>query len=189
MSDAITATRAQIQIGSITVDGFMLPDGSYRMSQTQAAECVGKPEINARRFLSSKAIKRLLGEDYTPDSIPIENDSSTRGQARFNSIPLEVVAAYWIHQCFQGNKTALSLVVAITSEILERRFDFAFNIERTEEERNDRLAQRIGELETQISNLSEAYAEPEDLREQVSRLEDQIRQLGQEPWTISEDDK
>jgi hypothetical protein len=42
-----------LDIGDRVVAGFMLPDGSYRMSQTQAAECVGKTEINARsRFLN-----------------------------------------------------------------------------------------------------------------------------------------
>jgi hypothetical protein len=75
MSDSTKATRALVQIGSMTVDGFMLPDGSYRTSQTQAAECVGKPEINARRFLDSTAIKALPGEGYTPDTIEIEPDA------------------------------------------------------------------------------------------------------------------
>ena len=41
MSESVRAVRASVQIGSLTVDGFMLPDGSYRMSQTQAAECIG----------------------------------------------------------------------------------------------------------------------------------------------------
>jgi hypothetical protein len=41
MTESIKATRASVQIGAMEVDGFMLPDGSYRMSQTQAAECVG----------------------------------------------------------------------------------------------------------------------------------------------------
>ena len=73
MTESVRAVRASVQIGSLTVDGFMLPDGNYRMSQTQAAECVGKPEINARRFLDSKAIKALLGKGYTPDTIEIES--------------------------------------------------------------------------------------------------------------------
>lgn len=50
MSESIKATRATVAIGALTVDAFMLPDGSYRMSQTQAAEAVEKDEINARRF-------------------------------------------------------------------------------------------------------------------------------------------
>jgi len=42
MSESIKATRATVAIGNLTVDGYMLPDGSYRMSLTQAAETVGK---------------------------------------------------------------------------------------------------------------------------------------------------
>lgn len=59
MTASVRAIRASVQIGFLTVGGFMLPGGSYRMSQTRAAECVGKPEINARQFLDSKALKSL----------------------------------------------------------------------------------------------------------------------------------
>jgi hypothetical protein len=51
------ATRSTVTIGSLEVDGFMLPDGTYRMSQTQVAECIGDDPIYARRFLTSKALK------------------------------------------------------------------------------------------------------------------------------------
>ena len=61
MSESVRAVRASVQIGSLTVDEFMLPNGSYRMSQAQAAECVENPEINARRFWYSKTIKSLRG--------------------------------------------------------------------------------------------------------------------------------
>jgi len=85
MTESVKATRSSVRIGSLEVDGFMLPDGSYRMSQTQAAECIGKPEINARRFLDSKAIKALLGNSYTPDTVEIEASAEQlRGQSRFN---------------------------------------------------------------------------------------------------------
>jgi hypothetical protein len=67
MSDK--ATRQPINIGAIAVEGFMMPDGSYRMSQTSAAAAVGKDEINARRFLDSTGIKTLLGKGYTPDTL------------------------------------------------------------------------------------------------------------------------
>ena len=78
MSESIKATRATVAIGALIVDGFMLPDGSYRMSQTQAAETVGKDEINARRFLSSKSINAIRGEGYTPDSIEVESPSDEK---------------------------------------------------------------------------------------------------------------
>ncbi|MBW4441808.1 MAG: hypothetical protein KME10_11340 [Plectolyngbya sp. WJT66-NPBG17] len=77
MTDSARATRATVTIGNFTIDGFMLPDGSYRMSQTQAAQIIGKPKINARRFLEPKGIKALLGQGYTPGSIEIEPDTDS----------------------------------------------------------------------------------------------------------------
>jgi hypothetical protein len=81
MTQSIKATRTTVQLGGLTLDGFMLPDGTYRMSQTQMAETVAKPEINARRFLDSKAAKALLSKDYTPDTVEIESIGQTKGTA------------------------------------------------------------------------------------------------------------
>jgi hypothetical protein len=47
----------------------MLTDGSYRMSQTQAAECIDDDPVYARNFLIAKPFKSLRGGGYTPDSI------------------------------------------------------------------------------------------------------------------------
>ena len=86
MSDK--ATRAQIQIGPYSVEGFMLPDGSYVMSQTQAAELVGLTERNTRVFLRSKALKSLLGENYTPAISEIEADADQTPRDRESGIAL-----------------------------------------------------------------------------------------------------
>jgi len=51
MSESIKATRATVAIGDLIVDAFQLPDGSYRMSLSQAAECVGKPARGTFDFL------------------------------------------------------------------------------------------------------------------------------------------
>ena len=59
MSESIKATRATVAIGMLTVDAFMLPAGSYRMSQTQASEAVGLSRQNVSDFLCSNAIKTL----------------------------------------------------------------------------------------------------------------------------------
>lgn len=75
MTDSTKATRATVQIGNFEVDGFMLPDGSYRMSQTQAAGAIEEPPVYALRFLQSKDSKALLGEaytDYTPEPVEVE---------------------------------------------------------------------------------------------------------------------
>ena len=89
----------------------MLPDGSYRMSQTQAAECVGLKVQNVSDFLRSKAFKALAGEGYTSQISEIEpTGEQLRGQARINALPLAVVRKYWLWQAHRGNKQALALV-------------------------------------------------------------------------------
>jgi hypothetical protein len=190
MTESIKATRASVQIGALEVDGFMLPDGSYRMSQSQVAEAVDKPPVNALRFLESKALKSLLGEgytDYTPEQIEIEPEPSRRGQSRFNALPLEVATAYWVNQCFQGNKQALALVMALATETLERRFDTAFGVTRTEQERNERLQERIQQLETDLSNLGEAFAMDDQIRSERDNFERLLLQRGIDPWALPDE--
>jgi len=90
------AQRATVQIGPLSVDGFQMPDGSYRMSQTSAAGAVGIGRQNVSDFLHSKAIKALMDKGYTGQIFEIEVDSTEqrRGQTRINAVPLEVVVAY-----------------------------------------------------------------------------------------------
>lgn len=186
MSDK--AKRATVSIGSLEVEGFQMPDGSYRMSITSAAEAVGLSVRNASDFLRSKAIKRLLGEGYTPpkSEIEVESDEQIRGQARINALPLEAVNAYWHWQSHRGNKTALSLCMALSFETLGRRFDGVFGVSRSDEEYNQLLAERLQQQRI-IENLSEAYAEPDLLREENERLREQLRQAGIEPFQLPEE--
>ena len=191
MPQSQKAIRATITIGSLQVDGFMLPDGSYRMSQTQTAESVGKPSMNASRFLESRAIKTLLGEgytDHTPESVEIEPEPGRRGQSRFNALPLEIVTAYWVNQCSQGNKRAVALVMALATETLERRFDAAFGITRSEQERDDRLSQHIQQLTQQLDKLGEAYAVEDTVRQERDLFLKQLQELGADPWELPRDE-
>ncbi len=138
MSESSTATRATIQIGTrvgtLIVDGFMLPDGSYRMSLTQSSGAVGLGPQNASDFLSLKAVKSLLGQGYAVNNSQIElaPRSHTRGRRRFRSMSLEAVSAYWQWQASRGNRDALALCLALKSEPLICRFDTVFGVERSD---------------------------------------------------------
>jgi hypothetical protein len=112
VTESIRATRAAVQIGSITVDGFMLPDGSYRMSQTQAAECVGKPEINARRFLSSRFLE---GKPFA--LIDVETPCVMRGATRIRAVSFDQVVEYWQHQVRLGNQKAVALLTQLSRNV------------------------------------------------------------------------
>ena len=187
MTTGDKAKRTTVAIGSLPVDGFQMPDGSYRMSQAGAAMAINESPVYALRFLASRDSKALLGEaftDYTPEQIEVESAEGDRGQTRINALPLDVVAAYWLYRSFKGNKTAFTLTWALLQESLERRFDAAFGVERSEGDRNALLAQRLQQTEADLSVLGEAYAEPDALREQVARLEQQLRDAGLEPWHL-----
>lgn len=190
MDDSVKATRATVPVGSLTVDGFMLPDGSYRMSQAQAAQAIEESPVYALRFLQSKDSRALLGEaytDYTPESVEVESEPGNRGQTRINALPLEVVTAYWLTRAYKGNKKAFVLSWALLTETLERRFDSAFNITRAESERDEILIQRAQQLEQDLALLGEAYALQDDERRELEIW----RQLGEEqginPWESNQD--
>lgn len=184
MTTGDKAKRATVAIGSLSVDGFQMPDGSYRMSQTQAAECVGRPQRNAGRFLESKGIKALRGEGYTPDSIEVDPSDQFRGQARFNALPPDVVSAYWLWEASKGNQQAIALCYALMAETLERRFDAAFGVERSEGDREALLVQRLQRTEADLAALGEAYASDDLARMEVEQLRQQIRDMGGEPWQL-----
>ena len=200
MSDK--ATRAQIQIGIYQVEGFMLPDGSYRMSLSQAAECIGKPARGTFDFLKSKTLKRLLAEgggtfdfldneaiaavssdNYTADQFLVDfGNEGTQGQTRIRGIPLEVVSLYWQWESYRGNQQAFLLVTSMITESLERRFDTAFGVARSEEERNQRLSDRLSNRDLEAIGL--LLAEDDDLRREVEDLRQRLIQLGEDPYQL-----
>ena len=188
MSESIKATRATVAIGGLTVDAFMLPDGSYRMSQTQAADLVGLSERNVREFLDSKTFERLAGEGYTPAIFDIDSEQS-RGQSRFRGLPLEVVVIYWVYQCYRGNKQAFSLLIALATESLERRFDDAFGVVRTEQERNDTTTAKIKALESDLANLGEGFAIDDEIRRERDFFESLLKQNGIDPYGLPSSDR
>ncbi|EKU97041.1 hypothetical protein Lepto7375DRAFT_1082 [Leptolyngbya sp. PCC 7375] len=138
MSESSIATRATIQIGTqvgtLIVDGFMLPDGSYRMSLTQSSGAVGFGPQNASDFLSLKAVKSLLGQGDADNNSQIELAPSrhTRGRSQLRAMSLDAVAAYWQWQASRGNREALALCMALQSETLTCRFDTVFGVEHSE---------------------------------------------------------
>jgi hypothetical protein len=183
------ATRATVTLGTQTIDGFRLSDGGYRMSQAQAAEAIDESPVYALRFLASKDSKASLGEgytDYKPESVEVEPVSGQRGQTRINALPLEVVAAYWLSRAYRGNKKAFLLCWAMLTETLERRFDRAFNVTRSEDDYDQRLVDRLSQMET---DLSAAFNEADAAASREKLLEQQLRELGVEPWALPGDDE
>ncbi len=179
------ANYVDIQFGSRIIDGVMLPDGSYRMSRTQAAEFVGNEEFNARDFFKGKAVKTLLGKGYTTgknEKIQLEREA--RGTTQIVPLTLDEVGAYWVWQCYRGNKKAMFLCFALITESLERRFDTAFGIERSEAEQNSLLQQRLETLESDLEKLGEGYATEDLLRQENQYFREVFDRLGIDPYGL-----
>jgi hypothetical protein len=209
MSALIKANRATVAIAHLTIDAFMLPDGSYRMSLSQAANCIGKEAQGISNFLKSKALQRLLGEaqgisnflpdsiashisdtTYTPDSFTVEmKNKENKGLTAMRGVHLEIVGLYWQWECLRGNKQAFALTTALSLESLERRFDDTFGVVRTEQERNDITTERIKALESDLANLGEGFAIDADKDREIAYLASVLKDNGIEPYGLPNGDR
>jgi hypothetical protein len=112
MSQTYKAQRQVIQIGDISLEVAMLPDGSYRLSHTQATEVVDKNRNSMSRFYRSKYLQSFL--DNTSQSYTVPEEVFLEGANR-PIIPINFeVACLFGHKCAaEGNPKAKAIVVAL----------------------------------------------------------------------------
>ena len=89
----------------------------------------------------------------------------------------------------QGNKQAFALATALTLESLERRFDNAFGVVRTEQERNDATTARIKSLENDLAKLGEGFAIDDDVRRERDYFESLLKDNGINPYGLPSGDR
>jgi len=95
MTDLVKAKRTKVTLGSLTLNGFVLPDGSFRMSLSQAADAVGLTARNTFDFLRSKAFKSSMKGGYTVPICEIEStEQQLQRQTRIRALPLVVLHKY-----------------------------------------------------------------------------------------------
>jgi hypothetical protein len=133
------ASRAVITLGDIQLDVFQLPDGKYFLSLTQVAESIDVPLKRMSRIRELKLAQTLYPEGFRMSpSVKVED-----GTKPVQMISLDDVSKYWtVSACHYQNGTAMALLAASQAEALERRADKAFDVQRTEEEYNQRLVIR-----------------------------------------------
>ncbi|HEY9598512.1 MAG TPA: hypothetical protein V6D33_12660 [Cyanophyceae cyanobacterium] len=143
MNNPIKATRAKIELGDIPLEVFMLPSGSYRLSELQATEAVDKTNGYIRDFLKGKSPEALPWKGYTAEKIEIEKDHDGRGSSRISAVPIELAVAFWTKEAIAGNTRAARLLGACATESIERRADAAFGVQQSEHERQTKMKARI----------------------------------------------
>ncbi|MBW4441807.1 MAG: hypothetical protein KME10_11335 [Plectolyngbya sp. WJT66-NPBG17] len=91
-----------------------------------------------------------------------------------------------VHQATRGAAQAQSLVWGLLTESLERRFDSAFGVSRTEDDFNQRLHGRlIAQLEYTIGK---ALSVESVLRNENEYLMQVLRDNGIDPWALPPDE-
>jgi len=137
MAKAIKAVRAQIFLGDIPLNVYQMPDGTYRLAGRNITDAIKDHPMTLSRSLGVKSLKDLLPNDLSPSQIKSETGES------FVPVSIENAARYWHAKSLEENEIAQRLTLACLIESIERRADAAFGIQRTEEERNQRLQQRL----------------------------------------------
>ncbi len=127
------AVVAKVDLGFTVIEGLQLPDGSYAIGVSQAAKCLSVPLKH-----SSKQFKALLCKDSSFPSVKSELNSRD-----VNILTLSEFMLLLTKLARTGNELAWDLLEATATETFERRFDSAFNVKRSEEERNARLSARL----------------------------------------------
>lgn len=130
----IKAKRAVVPIieCEILVDGFQLPNGEYRLSQTQVAEVVKMHRSTVLRYLKEKELDCPSNKTFTV--LHIEAETGFHYNGKISAVTIDTALDFWYAQAFKGNKKAQALVYALGRETLQRRFDVAFEQQRTEEQ-------------------------------------------------------
>lgn len=160
------AQRCTIQLGNISLEVAMLPNGDYVFSQSEVTKVVDKSEVYIRRFLQSKWVKALPTLHSKFDTLPLEGSKKP-----IAPVSPELAALYW-HKCAaEGNKKAQALVVTLVKYSVYELADQAFGIKRHAQERASLLAEDLSDAGVaRIEAASQSLAQQQPLLEQPETL-------------------
>jgi hypothetical protein len=104
------AKRAVITIieCEVVVDGFLVEDGEYVMSQSDVGKAVNRDEKSLRMFLKEKQIESL--SDSSSALGQLTDKLGRNGSRIIKVVSLDIATDFWLAQAFKGNKKAQVLV-------------------------------------------------------------------------------
>lgn len=123
----MTLQTASIQLAGLTLEGAF--DGKdYFVCVPELEKALGWRAESTREKLASKSLKAFTDKTLAPG----KKKRKTGGFVGVLSVKDFSVLVGW--QAQEGNKAAVSLLIALAAEAIERRIDSALNITKTEEE-------------------------------------------------------
>ncbi|MEM8940329.1 MAG: KilA-N domain-containing protein [Bacteroidota bacterium] len=167
--NVVKAKKVNISLGHMNLDVHEIPNGEYRLSQTQAANVIQKDEVSIRDFMGSKSPEALPYKGFTAEKIAVK-DSKTR----INALPISIVVAFWTKESIKGNKIASRLLGACAVESIERRADKAFGKDVSEEQYNQRFQKNYKSI---IANCPKSLIKHEENRLKIAVFEGDARKI------------
>lgn len=140
------AVQVTIYLGSIPLDVYQMPDGSYKLYAESVTKVIDREGRDFLNFLRGKSLQALPFNDY---NLVHASRVEVEGQGGFiKPISVNLATSYWLYRAVKGNILAQALAQASMMESIERRADEAFNIKRTEAEYNRRFSKLWEEVVT-----------------------------------------
>ena len=137
------AVKATIHLGSIPIDVYQMPDGSYKLYMESVMEAIKRPKDDLLNFLQSKSPQALPYKNRSLLQEPMIGVEGYGGSVK--PIPVELATTYWFYSAINGNTIAQALIQASLIESIERRADTAFVFKRSEEEYNQKFGEKLEE--------------------------------------------
>lgn len=174
MQTSNKAKKATIIYNGIELEAYQLPNGEYNLSKTQVGKAIEKLDSSVQEWLSGKSPEALPYKDHVFQEVSIEGRNTT-----FNSVPLNVAAAYWTYWAQKGNTVALALVSTSVVESLTRLCNNAFGVKNNESEIQ---SMNVSNFETnrmlfEMLNTMQKFGE--QIAETNRKLDDSLKESAQ----------
>jgi len=166
MTESTKAVTATVQLGDLSIDGYMMPDGEFRAGIAGASILLGhgKDWFNRLASRGPKKLEALQSAGFTGrlEPVVIPRESGTRGASRAQTISLKDLTTLITVEALSGNKRAIALQAAFTLGGLDALFRDAFGIpQQSQNERRRFFSLTYNEF---LTALAENRAELEELR-------------------------
>lgn len=122
-------------VGDILVSGYLMPDGSRKLSKSDAVTLIGCDKRRLSQLLEKKVAQTLLPQGLGVVPTPTET-------GKIDAISIPDFCTLCVIALTSGYEKAIAFAGASMVEVIERRFDEAVGVVRTEEERNQRFVVR-----------------------------------------------
>lgn len=176
----VKAIKKTISVAGLPVDVFQMPDGRYQYSMASAGTAIGKSRESLSEFLGSKRPEALPYKGLPLSEVKVKGNNKP-----IKAVPSHVTSVYWSYWASKGDKQALALVAALSSEALDRRADAAFGETKTEaqyEEATTKLREELIAKSVEL-DMQQFTATKQDIRNSAKADRDVVlSQLSDEEY-------